>query len=293
MKTKKLFMKTKKSLLPTSGRQFLCSLLIAGVAGLSVQPGGAQVFPPQNDDTTPSMGVFRIIVDPLFRPLLAPTGPPTSFVGSTGFHSSDGRLTSPMLIDPTTTIGRSNPHSRFYAFPQPLGFGSWDTVNGYGDYPAIPFTWFTAPAGDDEVLTEIKTFVLVTVGGATGNGGCSNAVVPMAPPGYQMVKAGTFAGVSPRSIGIVQENVPGGPPDFPARSFFDIFVQVTLPPLGGTESSVAFPATGAILTNGLPLIVTNLNLTSFPPQVIYIHGGNTNAVPLYFQNNNPPYWSGG
>ena len=262
---------------------------------LSAQRGGAQIFPPQGDDVTPSMGVFRIIVDPLFRPLLGPTGPPTSFPGYTGFHSSDGRLTSPMLIDSSTTIGRSNRNSRFYGFPQPLGAGSWDVIAGYGDYPAIPFMWFTAPAPTEEVLTEIKTFVLATVGGATGNGGCTNTLVPVAPAGYQMVKAGTFAGVTPRSLGIVQENVANGAaaPDFPARSFFDIFVEVNLPPLLGTESSVAFPVTGAILTNAQPLIVTNLNLTSFPPQVIYIHGGNTNAVELRFKFNNPPYWAAG
>jgi hypothetical protein len=268
------------------------ALCLLGILG--AQRGGAQVFPPQGDDVTPSMGVFRIVVDPLFRPLLGPTGPPTSFPGYTGFHSSDGRLTSPMLIDSSTTIGRSNPNSRFYGFPQPLGAGSWDVINGYGDYPAIPFMWFTAPAPTEEVLTEIKTFVLQTVSGSTGQI-CSNSMVPMVPPGYQMIKAGTFAGVSPRSLGIVQENVANGPPppDFPARSFFDIFVEVNLPPLPGTESSVAFPVTGAILYNALPLIVTNLNLSSFPPQVIYIHGGNTNAVPLYFKYNNPPYWSAG
>jgi hypothetical protein len=278
-----------------------CSLLsaFAPCVGLCVlltalNASSAATFPPQGDDTTPSMGVFRIIVDPLFRPLLGPTGPPTSFPGYTGFHSSDGRLTSPMLIDDFTTIGRSNPNSRFYAFPQPLGLGSWDTILGYGDYPAIPFLWFTAPPPTEEVLTEIKSFVLRTVNASTGQR-CTNTLVPTAPPNYPMVKAGTFAGVSPRSLGIVQENVANGPPapDFPARSFFDIFVEVNLPPLPGTESSVAFPATGAILTNGTPLIVTNLDLTSFPPQVIYIHGGNTNAVELRFKFDNPPYWAAG
>ncbi|HSU53810.1 MAG TPA: hypothetical protein VLT36_07135, partial [Candidatus Dormibacteraeota bacterium] len=91
------------------------------------------------------------------------------------------------------------------------------------------------------------------------------------------------------------ENAANGPapPDFPAHSFFDIFVEVNLPPLPGTESSVAFPATGAILTNVQPLIITNLNLTSFPPTVIYIHGGNTNAVQLRFKFSNPPYWAAG
>ena len=116
------------------------------------------------------------------------------------------------------------------------------------------------------------------------------------PANYAMVRAGTFAGVAPRSLGIVQENVANGPaaPDFPARSFFDIFVEVNLPSLPGTESSVAFPPTGAVLTNGpQPLIVTNLNLTSFPPQVIYIHGGNTNAVELHFKFDHAPYWKAG
>jgi hypothetical protein len=41
------------------------------------------------------------------------------------------------------------------------------------------------------------------------------------------------------------------------------------------------------------LIVTNLDLTSFPPQVTYIHGGNTNAVELRFKFDNPPYWAAG
>jgi len=279
---------------------FSRNLRHAGAAALALlffspvakQPAGAQIFPPQGDDTTPSMGVFRIVVDPLFRPLLAPTGPPTSFAGYTGFHSSDGRLTSPMLIDPTTTIGRSNPNFWPTPFPQPLGAGSWDTIAGYSDYPVILPAWTGAPNAS-EVLTEIKIFVLQTVGGSTGNGGCANPLVPTAPPGYAMVKAGTFAGVSPRSLGIVREDGPPGPPDFPARSFFDIFVEINLPMLPGTESSVAFPAAGAILTNVQPLIVTNLNLTSFPPQVVYIHGGNTNAVQLRFKYSNPPYWTGG
>ena len=264
-----------------------CVLLAA------IQPGAA--IPPQGDDVTPSMGVFRIVVDPLFRPLLSPTGPPTPFVGYLGFHTSDGRLTSPLLIDKSTIIGRSNPNDRFYPFPQPLGAGSWDIINGYGDYPALPFLWFAAPPPTREVLTEIRTFVLSTVSDPAGQH-CTNTLVPLVPPNYTMVKAGTFAGVSPRSLGIVQENLPNGVPlpDFPARSFFDIYVEVNLPSIPGTEFSVAFPATGVILTNGpQPLIVTNLNLTSFPPSVIYIHGGNTNAVQLRFKYDNAPYWKAG
>jgi hypothetical protein len=52
-----------------------CASAIVLCLGLCAMPAAqslAQVFPPQGDDTTPSMGVFRIIVDPLFRPLLGP-----------------------------------------------------------------------------------------------------------------------------------------------------------------------------------------------------------------------------
>ena len=53
----------------------LCVLLVA-----QRSPAPVLTFPLQGDDTTPSMGVFRIVVDPLFRPLLSPTGrrPPSA-----------------------------------------------------------------------------------------------------------------------------------------------------------------------------------------------------------------------
>ena len=47
-----------------------------------------------------------------------------------------------------------------------------------------------------------------------------------------------------------------------------------------------------MLYNDSPLVITNLNLTTFPPSVIYIHG-QTPAVPLKFKVNNPPYWNAG
>jgi len=52
---------------------------------------------------------------------------------------------------------------------------------------------------------------------------------PVVPPGIEMVRAGPDAGVSPRSLGMLQENSPTGPGllgnHFPARSFFDVFVK--------------------------------------------------------------------
>ena len=109
--------------------------------------------------------LFRIIVDPHFRPLMGPTGAPDFFSGYLGYHSVDGRMTSPTVVDTMTTIGRSSRNNRFYAFPVagiPIGAGSWDTVFGYSDYPGIPFLFFTAPANTEEVLTEIRSFILST-----------------------------------------------------------------------------------------------------------------------------------
>ena len=63
--------------------------------------------------------------------------------------------------------------------------------------------------------------------------------------------------------------------DFPAQSFFDVFVDVDIP--GWRES---FPG-ATNLYNTLPLVIQNTNLTSFPPQVVYIHGMST-AVPIRF-----------
>ena len=268
-----------------------CAVLALAVGWLQ-QSSAATTFPLQGDDTTPSMGVFRIVVDPAFRGLMGPVGAMPAY---TGYKTSDGRLTSPLLIDNTTTIGRSDPHTTPYpaVFPIAIGAGSWDSIAGYADYAAIPTLWSAAPINTREVLTEIKSFILLSVTpGSDGKQCPPDPRIPSVPLSWPMVKAGTIAGVSPRSLGIVQQNVPGDPSDFPARSFFDIFVEVNLPRIPGTESDLAFPPTGAVLTNGSPLLITNLDLQGFPPSVIYIHGG-TPAVPVKFKANNPPYWTAG
>ena len=225
-------------------------------------------FPPRGDDTTYSMGVFQITVDPAFRPLVDAAG---ALVAYNGYRSSDGTLTSPVCVDTGTTIGRSARNSRPDSFPVLVGYTSWDSISGYMDYPAIPSLWANAAPTTDEVLTEIKSFILSSV-----TSGCTDSRIPTVPLAWPMVRAGTFAGVTPRSLGIVQAN---GATDFPARSFFDIFVNVNLPPLPGTVSAAAFLGTGAVLYNDSPLIISNLNLLALPPQVVYIHGGTT-AVPL-------------
>src|SRR5437899_10150911 len=97
------------------------ALAFLSAVWLGVPGAAAQTFPPQGDDSTPSMGVFRITVDPFFRPLMGPFG---ALVPYTGYNTVDGKLTSPLLIDNSTTIGRSSPNSRPYAFGAGIPIGA-------------------------------------------------------------------------------------------------------------------------------------------------------------------------
>ena len=75
--------------------------------------------------------------------------------------------------------------------------------------------------------------------------------------------------------------------DFPAESFFNVFVEVAIPVFGG------FP--GATVTNSTALVVRNDNLLGFPPKVVYLHGdGDSPAVPVAFQSADPGgLWAAG
>jgi hypothetical protein len=292
-----IFETMKRNLQTSSVRPAHCSgtffsrLLLAGALLLGFyERSAAQPFPAIGHDTTPSMGVFQITVDPAFYPLVNPAG---ALAAYPGFNTSGGTLTSPLCVDSATTIGRSASHTRPYSFGLgiPLDSPTFDSISGYGAYAAIPAPWASAGVVD-EVLTEIESFVLVSVGGSAPQKCPPDPRIPSVPIMWPMVTAGTGAGVSPRSIGIVQQLPSSAPNDFPAQSFFDIFVDVNLPPVPGTESATAFPATGAVLYNDSPLIITNPSLASFPPSVIYIHG-ETPAVPVKFKTSNPPYWSAG
>ena len=282
-----------------SRRRALAVALAIGCSAFVAEQRCAAQFPPGPfHDSMPSLGVFRLVVNtsPDFTPLVAPA---VGFNGYPGYHSSDQHLTSPLLYDANTVIGRSSPHQRALPtppyFPAPIDAPTFDTLAGYADYGlygGIPFLFAAAPNPTREVLTEVEAFVLSTLSSADGQ--CHNPLVPSVPISWPMVKAGTGVGVAAKSLGIVRAISTTGVPasDFPAYSFFDIHVEVNLPPVAGTYSMVAFPAGGAVLTNGNALVVTNLNLTSLPPQVVYIHG-NTNAVPMLFKFNNPPYWNAG
>jgi hypothetical protein len=93
------------------------------------------------------------------------------------------------------------------------------------------------------------------------------------------VRAGASASSTPPSPGEVESESASGNPtnDFPARSFFDVYVQITLPACG----TGGF--TGATLFNrhNQPLIVQASNLTALPPTVVYEHNASS-EVPILF-----------
>ena len=217
------------------------------------------------DDVTTSLGQFQIVLDPVWRRIFDVIIPnsPLGTVQSTRrlrlYHS--GVITSPTLYDPNTIIGRSDP----------FVFGSPDDTLGniagrepiraliqQGQLLVHP-SWAGPTNGTRGVHTFLKTMHLTD--SLTTRFGFS-------------VKAGTLAPTRPVSAGQVE----GGSPDqdFPARSFFNVFVQVDLPS-GGLLPAIQ-------LVNIDPLLVQHTNITSFPPRLIYQHE-NPIAVSLYFNTN--------
>jgi hypothetical protein len=205
---------------------------------LAAVPAYSQ-FPPAGNETTGSFGGFKILVEPTLAHL---------FTGCPGWDPASRIFTSPLLYDPATVIsvsaatteGTPHPHLRS-PFPDP-------------------------PATTREVHTQIQKLNLATY-----------PTVP--PPNSVFVRAGASASSTPASPGEVESESASGNPanDFPARSFFDVFVQITLPACG----TGGF--TGATLYNRhtQPLIVQASNLTAMPPTVVYEHNASSEVAILF------------
>lgn len=194
-----------------------------------------------------------IAVNPAFQPFLA---------GYPGWNASTKRLTSPLLFDSATKIGRSaSLTTGSVGDTTGVPVGSANTVVSEGSFSLVP-PLYESPKNTFEVHTEVRS--LNMTGGGTA------------------VRAGTAAADRPGSYGEVESLAgPVGDPyfDFPAKSFFDIFVDVDLPPGGGIPAAFT-------VHNTQPLIVQNNSLTAFPPKVVYIHDNST-AVPVVFNTAVP------
>ena len=304
------------SVVPT-GRSgpFLSTLVLVGALLLGPGSGiprcAAQSFPSVlTDEQTFSIGVVQIVVDPSFAFLFAPA-PSYAFYYPGYAGPASGILTGPVMYDGNTVIGESVNHVRpasgsiVVGTPSLYPSAAYGNVQAYSDYALIPSQFSSAPAGYDEIFTQIKQMNLVGYaptnaapcsdprvpsshqGTAGGPGGGPQVTVKAGPGGMGI---GSSLPLNRRSIGIVQQTTLAG--DFPAQSFFDVFVEVNLPQVPYTMSSSEFPAGGAVLYNDAsnPLLIENLSITNLPPEVTYVHGQST-AVPVRFKNGNPPYWA--
>jgi len=218
----------------------------AGSSALTVH---AYAFPPRGDDVAASMGQFRIVVDPGFWSVMD---------GYPGYGVVNGlhRLVSPVLYDPQTKIGRSSPHLDGDASDvngTPVGLAMTNVKDS--DFTLVP-PGFEGPNGTLEIHTEIRDMNL------QGDG--------------VFVRAGVSAPDRPMSTGEIEAS-PGATGAFPAGSFFDVFVEVDLPMLGGTAPTVT-------LHNTLPLVVENSGIECFPPHVVYMHS-HTGPVPVVFKSD--------
>jgi hypothetical protein len=236
----------------------LCFSLLIAVAPAIGQTLGDPCVPsgtPACNDVFTSLGSFKIQVSTPFLPL---------FAGYPGFSS--GVLSSPVLFDPGTTVGRS------VVIKDGSAADTVGTIVGSGGPPVtVNDSLLTPPpgfagggVGADEVHTQIFSFDLKN------------------PAGNVQVRAGSAASDRPSSPGEVQSKSNSGLPanDFPAASFFDIFVDVDLPAFGSFN--------GGTVHNGdtSPLEILNNAVPNLPPKVIYIHG-NSSAVPVFFNTTDP------
>lgn len=246
-------------------RTFLVAFALVGLTGFWFAGTARAQYPsaPTNETTT-SLGQFTISVAAPFQGIVSTEIANGDLPGFT-WDAAHNLLTSPLLYDPSTTIGLSAA-TTVGAFQSSsgvqVGTGANSTTISPSTYSALPSGWTSAPGSTPEVITQMQSMNLTTAG--LGGGSPGTSVVGGIANGLQ---------VSP---GQVQSTSSMGG-DFPSKSFFDIFVDVNI----GTTNLGTLT-----LENTAPLLVQASGLTSLPPTVIYTHTNSTPA-PLVFTNG--PY----
>jgi len=214
----------------------------------------AQSFPGAGVDDTPSLGQFAIRLSKAMGKRLSQPNCP----GNLDDPNDPCVIWSPVLYDANTKIGRSAAHKED---------DNTDLVAD-SDLKPFPVTGFIeGPKGTPEVHTQILSLNM------TDQGQCG-------PSSANAVRAGSsMTVVAPEkrklSLGEVESLNRGN--DFPAESFFNMFVEVDI------DWNLDNVVDMTVYNPKIPLTVQNLDLQGFPPQVVYIHGGNKgdSAPPVY------------
>ena len=228
------------------------------------------LFPPAGVDTTPSLGKFSLR-------LTQPAGQAWFGISDCPWGNPNCLIHSPLLYDSQTKIGRSDPHQDSDVIDEVNGAqicqsGTSSSCSMYlprlvkdNDFPLFPpldgLPFDEGPSGTKEIHTQILSLNM------TDLGKCGTQT-------QNVVRAGLIPGVVGLlpSIGEVEAlNMPLLS-DFPAESFFDMFVEVDmdLGPLGVKT-----------LYNNQPLLIQNGQLNQLPPTVIYTHNV-SNTSPLVY-----------
>lgn len=243
------------------------------VAVLAAMPLWAQNFPAKGDDSAQSFGAFWILIDPAYQSM---------FTGCPLYNPTTHVLQSPWLYENGTKIGRSAPLKE--GSPGDNGgvpVGSANT--NIKDAGMVTPSGFTPIApGSKEVHTEIRQLNMQTnplppPGNPVARvraGMCYNSTACSTPPPPNRISRGE----------VVSNNAtPGASPDFPARSYFNVFAQIDIPACPGST----FP--GATVFNGKPLLVATPSINSFPPSgAVYMHDSSSAvAVKFHAAGNDP------
>jgi len=258
---------------------------------LSISPvTWAAGFPDAGVDNVPSLAQFKITFTKEFAFYLKSVKGAPFCEGYTisNCPQSAREYTSPMLYDPNTKIGRSDPHQDGDGTDELWGAdvckeGSTTYCQKFNDMPVVDadFRWEgnyekdgypfdEGPTAREEVHTQVLSFKLTPLDSGDYS---ANAI-----------RAGDQAPCQARNLGEVESLNGVG---FPAESFFQMYVDVDLDmDKDGTVDMVLFNQAGGFGSD--PLIIESTSLTSFPPKVIYCHTGRSadkDAPKLYVRGN--------
>lgn len=265
----------------------------------AVQGPAPVPFGPAGNDVVPSLGSFKIKVVSKFVPLASTCQ---------NWDATNNILFSTTLSDPGTVIGRSEvslaghdiANTPFEVGAVNVGVAGTvinkDRLLPPPTYPCFTDTPTTPPSppsppdhgpcvsgvGTRKVDTEIRSLKMSSLPGALGPAVTVRAGMHYNEDPFQ---PNQFMDIMTSPGKVQSRSGPSNDPtrDFPATSFFNVYVKVDLPPgyCAGGKSP------GFTLYNQDPLKVVNKMLTQFPPRIVYLHDASS-IVPILFLTDSPP-----